>query len=250
MILARISRAIREQNWFAVVLEFVIVISGVVIGFQVTEWSKDRERAVYERAALERLHSETEQSVIYLRRFVDIYDRFNSHRTEAIERLLENEFEDADIQNMTIGVTSASFLPVATPQTGTYNEIVNAGLLSTIGDTGFRSALAGYRADLEFLQGQITYFRQATAQKSMALDFDEVTVAYAPGTSRERVFIVDFDRAARNPDFIERVLLDNNLIRAVSGWWEDALASAENLCRETARLTQTECQAIEEPEDQ
>jgi len=36
MILSRISRAVREQNWFAVVLEFVIVIAGVVIGFQVT----------------------------------------------------------------------------------------------------------------------------------------------------------------------------------------------------------------------
>ena len=35
MILARLSRAIRQQNWFAVVLEFVIVIviAGVVIGF-------------------------------------------------------------------------------------------------------------------------------------------------------------------------------------------------------------------------
>jgi len=35
MILARISKAIREQYWFAVGLEFVIVIAGVVRGFQV-----------------------------------------------------------------------------------------------------------------------------------------------------------------------------------------------------------------------
>jgi hypothetical protein len=35
MILARLSKAIREQNWFAVVLEFVIVIAGVVTGFQI-----------------------------------------------------------------------------------------------------------------------------------------------------------------------------------------------------------------------
>ena len=42
MILARLSAAIRAQNWFAVVLEFVIVIAGVVIGFQVTAWNADR----------------------------------------------------------------------------------------------------------------------------------------------------------------------------------------------------------------
>ncbi|MCF8879847.1 hypothetical protein L5876_08485 [Hyphobacterium sp. SN044] len=46
MILARLTRAIRQQNWFAVAIEFVIVILGVVIGFQVTGWAgemADRE---------------------------------------------------------------------------------------------------------------------------------------------------------------------------------------------------------------
>ncbi len=42
MILARLSRAVREQNWFAVALEFVLVIAGVVIGFQVTAWNAER----------------------------------------------------------------------------------------------------------------------------------------------------------------------------------------------------------------
>jgi len=42
MILQRISTAIRQQNWFAVALEFVIVIAGVVIGFQVTAWNGAR----------------------------------------------------------------------------------------------------------------------------------------------------------------------------------------------------------------
>jgi hypothetical protein len=35
-ILGRLSQALREQNWFAVVLEVCIVIVGVVVGFQVT----------------------------------------------------------------------------------------------------------------------------------------------------------------------------------------------------------------------
>ncbi len=42
MILARISSAIRAQNWFAVALEFVIVIAGVAIGFQTTAWNAER----------------------------------------------------------------------------------------------------------------------------------------------------------------------------------------------------------------
>jgi len=58
MILARISRAIREQNWFAVVLEFVIVIAGVVIGFQVTAWNAERQTQADVSDLLARLHDE------------------------------------------------------------------------------------------------------------------------------------------------------------------------------------------------
>ena len=62
MILARLSNAIREQNWFAVILEFVIVIAGVVVGFQITA-AADRaaERERMDRA-LVRLQVEIEQS--------------------------------------------------------------------------------------------------------------------------------------------------------------------------------------------
>ena len=58
MILSRITRAVREQNWFAVAIEFVIVIAGVVIGFQITEWrgqQSDRQLEIY---YLERLHAD------------------------------------------------------------------------------------------------------------------------------------------------------------------------------------------------
>lgn len=43
VILQNISKAIREQNYYAVVLEFVIVIAGVVIGFQINAWNELRQ---------------------------------------------------------------------------------------------------------------------------------------------------------------------------------------------------------------
>ena len=41
-ILGRLAEAVRQQNWFAVALELVIVVAGVVIGFQVTAWGQAR----------------------------------------------------------------------------------------------------------------------------------------------------------------------------------------------------------------
>ena len=42
MILDRLSRAFRQQNWFAVAIETLIVIVGVVVGFQITAWGNER----------------------------------------------------------------------------------------------------------------------------------------------------------------------------------------------------------------
>ena len=43
MILRRISEHVRDQNWFAVGVDFVIVVIGVFIGIQVSNWNTARE---------------------------------------------------------------------------------------------------------------------------------------------------------------------------------------------------------------
>ena len=55
MILRRLTDAIREQNWAAVIIEFVIVLSGVVIGFQFTAWNEARQDADREALIISRL---------------------------------------------------------------------------------------------------------------------------------------------------------------------------------------------------
>ena len=60
MILSRISHAVRTQNWFAVALEFVIVIAGVVIGFQVNAWAEGRNDRAAERVILLQLREDFE----------------------------------------------------------------------------------------------------------------------------------------------------------------------------------------------
>lgn len=58
MLLRRITKHVKDQNWFAVALDFVIVVLGILIAFRITEWSEDRREAQAEQALLERLHEE------------------------------------------------------------------------------------------------------------------------------------------------------------------------------------------------
>lgn len=59
MILRRISENIRSQNWFAVAVEFVIVVVGVFMGLQVQDWNDARKARIEEHGLLSRLHVET-----------------------------------------------------------------------------------------------------------------------------------------------------------------------------------------------
>ncbi|MEZ5496921.1 MAG: hypothetical protein R3F25_08830 [Gammaproteobacteria bacterium] len=40
MLLRRITHHIKNQNWFAVLLDFVIVVAEVFIGIQIVNWNE------------------------------------------------------------------------------------------------------------------------------------------------------------------------------------------------------------------
>ena len=58
MLLRRITKHVREQNWFAVALDFFIVVAGILIAFQITEWNEARTDRQIERNILERLQDQ------------------------------------------------------------------------------------------------------------------------------------------------------------------------------------------------
>ncbi len=42
MILRRLSQSLKEQNWTAIVIEFILLVSGVFLGIQVANWNAER----------------------------------------------------------------------------------------------------------------------------------------------------------------------------------------------------------------
>jgi hypothetical protein len=44
MLLRRITKDVTDQNWFAVFIDFLIVVVGVFIGIQVANWNDVRQQ--------------------------------------------------------------------------------------------------------------------------------------------------------------------------------------------------------------
>jgi hypothetical protein len=140
MILARLTRAIREQNWFAVVLEFVIVIAGVVIGFQVTAWNEERAERALEASIICRLVDDF--SLIG----PDVRDHLSdAHRTaEQASALVRAAQEGLDLE--TLGQFSTDIFMLRVPPAGsaTYAQLISNGDIGLIRSSELRSVLTDF----------------------------------------------------------------------------------------------------------
>lgn len=52
MLLRRITQHVKDQNWFAVFVDFIIVVVGILIAFQITEWNEARNNEKLEKEVL------------------------------------------------------------------------------------------------------------------------------------------------------------------------------------------------------
>ena len=84
MILRRLSEHVKTQNWFAVALDFVIVVAGVFIGIQVANWNDARVARAMESAQLAQLRDE----IIANDRSVEYQVAFTAQSIEGGRRAL------------------------------------------------------------------------------------------------------------------------------------------------------------------
>lgn len=63
MIIRRMASAIRRQDWFQVIVEILIVVIGIFIGLQVTEWNEQRKDRQQLDIAFDRLLNETRDNL-------------------------------------------------------------------------------------------------------------------------------------------------------------------------------------------
>ena len=63
MILRRLSQSLKEQNWTAIAVEFVLLVLGVFLGIQVANWNEERVERAQEKGLLVRLHEDFSEMV-------------------------------------------------------------------------------------------------------------------------------------------------------------------------------------------
>ena len=143
MILARITKAIREQNWFAVVLEFIIVISGVVIGFQIQGWSATLRERDREAAYLARLHTEIEELQATRERSVSRREGFYTRLIEFAD-MLNGRTDDEPAEEHCDAIGLSFVVSNPTDRLAVLDELLSVGGFETIRSPDIRAAIGNY----------------------------------------------------------------------------------------------------------
>ena len=176
MILSRITKALREQNWVAVTIEFVIVILGVVIGFQVTAWNEARGERELEQRYLERLIASVAADGAEFEDAANLAANRGEQARRILAALDDPSQAGTDPDAFLLGVTTAAYTYAPNIDRIAYDEMINRGHIGLIRDEEVRSAIAVYYRRIE-TTSQWDYMREHVQTRYMTLSSGVLTPA-------------------------------------------------------------------------
>lgn len=148
MILNRLAKAIRKQDWFTVVLEFVIVVFGIFVGLQANEWAQERQDRKHEQAALERLFLESQNALQLLHEELQGTLQINLLRRNAVQFVDSNAPVPENQLPLKIGVNTLGRFPGVLPVSVTYDELKSSGQMQLIRSAALREQVAEFHTDI------------------------------------------------------------------------------------------------------
>ncbi len=148
MLLRRITRHVSQQNWTAVAIDFVIVVVGVFIGIQVSNWNEARAEKVQEEAILTQLQSEFTEIQDALEKQIRIREIYVANIGNLVAGLEGSAPmpDDPAIKRALIAVRSTGRRPA---QSAAYLQLTANGELARLSNEDLKQALIRYHARLE-----------------------------------------------------------------------------------------------------
>ncbi len=169
MLLRRITKHIKDQNWFAVGLDFLIVVIGVFIGLQVANWNDARLQKADERQLIQRLADEAAELTSALSDYRTIHSDTVEANFEFVELLAD---PDACLEvNDTYKRLSlmATDFPPPRFSVSTIDGLISSGRSQLIGSADLRDRISEIADEFDFIERQWT--RYVAVKQALELSF-------------------------------------------------------------------------------
>lgn len=142
MILNRMRERFRSQDWFGVGLELLIVVLGVFLGLQASNWNEGRIESETGRSYRERLAGDFRSNQNDLDARGGYYRSVKAHALDTLAEL-QNPSANAGEQFL-IDAYQATQITVRPVKRSAWDEILTVGALNIVGDQKYRETVADY----------------------------------------------------------------------------------------------------------
>lgn len=136
MILRRVIQHVKKQEWTAIAIDFCIVVLGVFVGIQVSNWNAEREINKKSAVFTERLKTDL-RGEAWGYEYLILYNKDILANAERVLSVLDGEAEMTDEQ-FVISAYRASQYKYNVRQRATYDEMISTGSIDLISDQTLR----------------------------------------------------------------------------------------------------------------
>ncbi len=179
MILRRVIAHFRKQEWTAIALDFLIVVAGILLAFQITEWNEARRDRALEREYLGRLYVDLQDTFDARERRAEWEETRYAQQALVLEALRSGELADKDRAAFESGLALFGFGGSFDIQWSTVDELRSTGAMNLISDISLRTRIIRFDADLKRRQaiaenffGSIYAHRQQLGDRYGVIGFD------------------------------------------------------------------------------
>lgn len=210
MQLRRVISHVREQNWIAVGSYFVMLVLGILLALQISEWNQARLDRVREHAFLERIANDLDQSVADLEYGIRL-----AQQRKAWGRLLMDAAKDearvrADPAEFVVALYTAAWTFSPPVRSHAFDELRSAGELGLVRDQALLVAITEFytRIARGAQWNYIRELRQTEYDRRVAgiLDYAQILTVSA-GQQDPAITVADAlgarARMLERPQFIE-----------------------------------------------
>jgi hypothetical protein len=235
MILRRVTEHTRTHNWFAVVLDLIVVVVGVFLGLQVTQWNEDRHERVAEREYVERLVEDLEADIAGFRDELQDLDLKEASLRRVQAALHANAAGVEDPEKFLVDIAEAANRGWNQweARRSTFDELIGSGQLNLLRAASMREAIAAYydndagtakRIDARETRFPELSYQLAPRANEAARTYDEPTAVDLDGVELSELVDAVFASGLR-----DSIIAEINFSRFVRGMDEARMRRATDL---------------------
>lgn len=175
MLLRRITIHVKEQNWFAVGIDFVIVVIGVFIGIQVANWNDARSENARADDLISQLISEAVVTRSELEQYRIVHQELGEQAVQLVLSLRNRDSCLAMNDELKIGIASLADFPPPRFSLSNAQQALNTGNLALIRSSDIRTSIQSVSEEMNFVDRQweryvnIKQYASDVAQRSSGL---------------------------------------------------------------------------------